>query len=63
VDLRYEGQVVVNPDRPTVTEKPSPLMNTDGKDRKKPVLKPVNAKATVKKNAHRGGAEARRKQK
>ena len=28
VDLRYEGQVVVNPDKPA-SEKPSPLINTD----------------------------------
>jgi cell division protein FtsQ len=77
VDLRYEGQVVVNPDK-TASEKTSPLMNTDSTDRKKPVLKPVSAKAAAKKPAHRGvdhpskpksgspgtpGTEARRKQK
>jgi cell division protein FtsQ len=45
VDLRYEGQVVVNPDKTAVAEKPSPLINTDDTDRKKPVLKPVSAKA------------------
>ena len=44
VDLRYEGQVVVNPDKASVAEKPLPLMNTDDTDRKKPVLKPVSAK-------------------
>jgi cell division protein FtsQ len=44
VDLRYEGQVIVNPDKPA-SEKTSPLMNTDDTDRKKPVLKPVSAKA------------------
>jgi cell division protein FtsQ len=62
VDLRYEGQVVVNPDKTAVAEKPSPLINTDDMDRKKPVLKPVSVKAP-KKPAHRGAAEARRKQK
>ncbi|HEY1528122.1 MAG TPA: FtsQ-type POTRA domain-containing protein [Candidatus Angelobacter sp.] len=44
VDLRYEGQVIVNPDK-TAPEKTSPLMNTDNTDRKKPVLKPVSTKA------------------
>jgi cell division protein FtsQ len=44
VDLRFEGQVVVNPDK-TAPEKTSPLMNTDNTDRKKPVLRPVSAKA------------------
>lgn len=62
VDLRYEGQVIVNPDKPAVPEKPSPLMNTDATDRKKPVLKPVSAKAAAKKTAHHGGTETRRKQ-
>jgi cell division protein FtsQ len=47
VDLRYEGQVVVNPDK-TASEKSSPLMNTDNTDRKKPVLKPVSAKVKPK---------------
>jgi cell division protein FtsQ len=50
VDLRYEGQVVVNPDKPA-SEKPSPLINTDNTDRKKPVLKPVSVKATKPKTA------------
>jgi len=45
VDLRYEGQVVVNPDKTAVAEKPVPRMNADDTDRKKPVLKPVSAKA------------------
>jgi cell division protein FtsQ len=44
VDLRYEGQVIVNPDKPA-SEKTSPLMNTNNTDRKKPVLKPVSTKA------------------
>jgi cell division protein FtsQ len=47
VDLRYEGQVVVNPDK-TASEKTSPLMNADNADRKKPVLKPVSAKPAAK---------------
>jgi cell division protein FtsQ len=51
VDLRYEGQVIVNPDKPSVAEKPSPLMNTDVTDRKKPVLKPVSAKPAKPKAA------------
>jgi cell division protein FtsQ len=77
VDLRYEGQVVVNPDKAAVAEKPLPPMNTDDTDRKKPVLKPVSAKAAAKKPAHHGdnhpskpksgspgapGTETRRKQ-
>jgi hypothetical protein len=44
VDLRFEGQVVVNPDK-TASEKTLPLMNTDNTDRKKPVLKAVSTKA------------------
>ncbi len=44
VDLRFEGQVVVNPDK-TASERTLPLMNTDNTDRKKPVLKPVSVKA------------------
>jgi hypothetical protein len=62
VDLRYEGQVIVNPDKPAIAEKPSPLMSTDVTDRKKPALKPVRAKVP-KKPAHHGGTETRRKQK
>jgi cell division protein FtsQ len=50
VDLRYEGQVVVNPDK-TASEKTSPLMNADNADRKKPVLKPVSAKVAKPKAA------------
>jgi len=45
VDLRYEGQVVVNPDKPAASEKPLPRMNAD---LKKPVLKPVSAKVAAK---------------
>jgi cell division protein FtsQ len=57
VDLRYEGQVIVNPDKPAEANLPrrhgdtekdlgknSPLINTDNTDRKKPVLKPVSTK-------------------
>jgi cell division protein FtsQ len=54
VDLRYEGQVIVNPDKPAVAEKPVPRMNADNADRKKPVLKPVSVKAAPKKPAHHG---------
>ncbi len=54
VDLRYEGQVVVNPDRPTAAPRPqaktSPPIHADNTDKKKPVakatVKPVNHKAT-----------------
>ncbi len=48
VDLRYEGQVIVNPDKEKTPEKPSPLMNADNADRKKPVLKTVSAKTVAK---------------
>jgi len=51
VDLRYEGQVIVNPDKPAVAEKPVPRMNADDADRKKPALKPVSAKAAKPKTA------------
>ena len=44
VDLRYEGQVIVNPDKEKTPEKPSPLMNADNADQKKPALKTVSAK-------------------
>jgi hypothetical protein len=60
VDLRYEGQVVVNPDKPVAENSPrrhgdtekttanvSPQMNADKNDQKKPVLKPVSAKPAV----------------
>jgi cell division protein FtsQ len=60
VDLRYEGQVVVNPDKPVEANLPrrhgdaekttanvSPQMNADKNDQKKPVLKPVSAKPAV----------------
>jgi cell division protein FtsQ len=65
VDLKFEGQMVVNPDRPGKT---SPLMNTDNTDKKKtaavrPVtqkaaLKPVSQKALspAKKAVHHGGS-------
>jgi cell division protein FtsQ len=48
VDLRYEGQVIVNPDKPAEAKKPSPLISTDATDRKKPVLKPASVKAKPK---------------
>jgi len=47
VDLRYEGQVIVNPDKEKTPEKPSPLMNADNADQKKPVLKTVSAKTAA----------------
>ena len=48
VDLRYEGQVVVNPDKERVSEKPSPLINADNADQKKPTVKPVAFKPAAK---------------
>ena len=75
VDLRYEGQVIVNPDKAAAPVKSSPLMNTDNTDQKKaaakPVLKPVSAKspapvahkAVAKKPVHHESAEARKKKK
>ena len=51
VDLRYEGQVIVNPDKPAGAEKPVPRMNAENADRKKPVLKPASAKAVKPKTA------------
>jgi cell division protein FtsQ len=47
VDLRYEGQVIVNPDKEKTPEKPSPLMNANNADQKKPVLKTVSAKTAT----------------
>jgi cell division protein FtsQ len=69
VDLKFEGQMVVNPDKPG---KPSPLMNTDSTDKKrtaavrpaqKATVKPVSQKvaATAKKTVRRGGTETRKK--
>ena len=58
VDLRYEGQVIVNPDKERSPEKTSPRMNTDNTDQKKtaakPVVKTVSHKVAVKKPIHRG---------
>jgi cell division protein FtsQ len=54
VDLRYEGQVVVNPDKLPAAQpkKGSPLMNTDNTDQKKQAakatVKPVSAKVAAK---------------
>jgi len=76
VDLRFEGQVVVNPDQSP--KSPGSPSSPKSEKQKAAVLKPVSAKAIVKKTAHRGvnhpsepksgspgapGAEARRKQK
>jgi len=44
VDLRYEGQVIVNPDK---EKTPSPQMNADKNDQKKPVLKQVSQKTVA----------------
>lgn len=52
VDLRYEGQVVVNPDKPQAAQKPLPRINADNADQKKQAakaaVKPVSAKAVAK---------------
>jgi cell division protein FtsQ len=65
VDLRYEGQVVVNPDKPAETNPPRKHGDTEktaaAGASARPVLKPGNAKV-AKKPAYHGGAEARRKQ-
>jgi len=61
VDLRYEGQVVVNPDQSP--KSPGPPSSPKSEKQKAAVLKPVNAKVAVKKPAHHGGTETRRKQK
>ncbi len=45
VDLRYEGQVIVNPDKPAASEKHLPRMNADNADRKKATAKPVSHKS------------------
>jgi cell division protein FtsQ len=67
VDLRYEGQMVVNPD----STKTSPRINTDNTDQKKAAtVRSVSQKAVVKTVSqkvaktpvHHGGTEARRKQ-
>jgi cell division protein FtsQ len=70
VDLRFEGQMVVNPDKPGKT---APLMNTDNTDKKKtaaarPVAqkaaaKPVSRKVVspTKKSVHHGDTETRRR--
>ena len=56
VDLRYEGQVVVNPDK-TTSEKPSPRSHGDTEQTAasapsvKPVFKPVAVKAAKPKSA------------
>jgi cell division protein FtsQ len=62
VDLRYEGQVVVNPDKEKAPEKPSPLINADNAGRK-PVLKavstkPVSVKPVMKPAIHKAPVKA-----
>jgi cell division protein FtsQ len=56
VDLRYEGQVVVNPDKPSVAEKPAPRMNAENAASKKPVVKQVSAKVAPK-PVHKASAD------
>jgi cell division protein FtsQ len=65
VDLKFEGQMVVNPDKPGGSPKPLPRMNADNADQKrvaKPVLKPVSQKTvSPKKAVHHGVTETRKK--
>ena len=49
IDLRYEGQVVVNPDKEKSAPAKPILMNTDSTARKKPVARPVSHKIVAKK--------------
>ena len=59
VDLRYEGQVVVNPDQ----SPKSPGSPSSPKSEKRiAAMKPVSAKAATKRPVHHGGTETRRKQ-
>jgi cell division protein FtsQ len=53
VDLKYEGQVVVNPDRPAVSEKTPPRMSTDNTDRKKTATKPAVKTVSAKTVNHK----------
>jgi cell division protein FtsQ len=66
VDLRYEGQVIVNPDKPAEANPPRRHGDTEKTGANvpaaKPVLKSVSVKAIAKKPAHHGGTETRRKQ-
>jgi cell division protein FtsQ len=74
VDLRYEGQVVVNPDKPAETNPQRRHGDTENagavKTPAKPVVKQVSAvavkppakqKSTAKSPVHHGGTETRRK--
>ncbi|MBZ5508377.1 MAG: FtsQ-type POTRA domain-containing protein [Acidobacteriia bacterium] len=76
VDLRYEGQVIVNPDKPAEANPPRRHGDTENAGGigtpAKPVLKPVSTKPAVKatsqksaakKPVHHGGTETRRKTK
>jgi cell division protein FtsQ len=56
VDLRYEGQVVVNPDQPSAAEKLAPRMNAESTPQKKPVVKQVSAKVAPK-PVHKANAD------
>ncbi len=51
VDLRYEGQVIVNPDKEKPPANAPPLMNADNTDRKKATVKAVSHKPKVRKRA------------
>jgi cell division protein FtsQ len=62
VDLRYEGQVIVNPDKPAAAEKALPRMNADNADRKKAVLKAVSAKPAKPKTVKAKKASPQRTQ-
>ena len=58
VDLRFEGQVVVNPDKTAEANPPRRHGDTEKTGANvssvKPMLKPVSAKVAAKKTAHRG---------
>jgi cell division protein FtsQ len=52
VDLRYEGQVIVNPDKPAAPDKPLPRANADNTVPKKAVLRTVSHRVTPKAKKH-----------
>jgi len=51
VDLRYEGQVIVNPDKEKPPANAPPLLNADNTDRKKATVKAVSHKPKARKRA------------
>jgi cell division protein FtsQ len=70
VDLRYEGQIVVNPDAlrtGLAPERPAATTETQRHGEKQaespPVRNAAKSSGRAKKTVHRGGAETRRKQK